>query len=303
MMRAYLDAARTFAPGIPLSVVDGMDPAYRFAVWHAADIFTSLADSIQETFGLVIVEAMASGLPVVASDWDGYRDLVSEGETGFLVPTRMVDGATADATTRLLVGGADYDSFLAECNQTVSVDPAAATSCYARLLADEALRRGIGAAGRQRVLERFTWAKVIAAYEALWCDQECQRRECAERRSAGIQGSRGPACFPPPEVSFAGYPSQLLHDDTRLVAIPAAEVEFGTFLTHPLTNYAAEWRVADGAGLRAVLAGAASPCSMRELDAVLSSLGFSYGRGRATVAWLLKYGLLRPWNEEGGAAG
>jgi glycosyltransferase involved in cell wall biosynthesis len=56
---------------------------------------------------------MASGLPVVASDWDGYRDLVVDGGTGYLVPTRMVRGATADTTARLLVGQIDYDLFVA----------------------------------------------------------------------------------------------------------------------------------------------------------------------------------------------
>ena len=64
----------------------------RFQVWHAADLVVSLVDNIQETFGLVIVEAMASGLPVVATDWNGYRDLVVDGETGFLVPTTMCGG-------------------------------------------------------------------------------------------------------------------------------------------------------------------------------------------------------------------
>ena len=68
---------------------------------------------------------MASGLPVVASDWDGNRDQVVDGETGFLIPTYMVRGATADATSRLVVREVNYDFFLAECNQAVAVDPAA----------------------------------------------------------------------------------------------------------------------------------------------------------------------------------
>ena len=45
----------------------------------AADLFCSPADNLQETFGLSVLEAMASSLPVVASDWNGYRDLVLSG--------------------------------------------------------------------------------------------------------------------------------------------------------------------------------------------------------------------------------
>ena len=54
----------------------------------AADLFCSPADNLQETFGLSVLEAMASSLPVVASDWNGYRDLVLHGRTGWLVPCR-----------------------------------------------------------------------------------------------------------------------------------------------------------------------------------------------------------------------
>ena len=92
---AFVDGARTFAVGVRTSLVDGRDPQTRRQVWHAADIFVSPSDNIQETFGLAVVEAMASGLPVVASDWDGYRDLLENGRSGFLVPTALVKGGTA----------------------------------------------------------------------------------------------------------------------------------------------------------------------------------------------------------------
>jgi hypothetical protein len=105
---AFLDGARTFAPGVRTSIVDGCEPSVRRHVRHAVDLFVSPSDNIQETFGLAIVEAMASGLPVVASDWDGYRDLVVDSETGWLVPTAMVEGATAGATARLLTGELPY---------------------------------------------------------------------------------------------------------------------------------------------------------------------------------------------------
>jgi glycosyltransferase involved in cell wall biosynthesis len=289
LLHAYVDGARAFAPGIPVSVVNGLDPDLRFGVWKAADLFTSLPDNLQETFGLVVLEGMASGLPLVASDWDGYRDLVAEGETGLLVPTCMVQGATGDATLRLLLGAVDYDTFLAECNQAVAVDPEAAAAAYARLLCDAELRRRMGHAGRARVLERFTWAGVVRAYEELWRSQD------EERRAAPVTAARlfGPACFPAPELAYAGYPTRWLGDEARLETVPGAADNLGALLALPLTNYAGGRRVTDESQLRALLAEAASPRPLAELDAVFQGQGISPVRGRATVAWLLKYGLLR----------
>ena len=58
-------------------------------VGSVRDIFCSLSDNIQETFGITPIEAMSAGLPVVVSDWDGYRDTVRDGIDGFRVPTQM----------------------------------------------------------------------------------------------------------------------------------------------------------------------------------------------------------------------
>ena len=112
ILDAFIDGAQAFAPGVKVTFVDGMDPEARFGVWRAADLAVSLVDNLQETFGLVVVEAMACGLPVVASDWDGYRDLVDPGVTGLLVPATMLAGASAGSTARLLFGAIDYDRSL-----------------------------------------------------------------------------------------------------------------------------------------------------------------------------------------------
>jgi glycosyltransferase involved in cell wall biosynthesis len=289
LLDVFIEGTRAFAPGVPVSVVDGMDPDLRFGVWHCADVFSSLSDSIQETFGLVVIEAMASGLPVVASDWDGYRDLIADGETALLMPTYMVREATADATMRLLLQAADYDGFLAECNQTVTVDPAAAVQAYARLLTDPALRRRMGEAGRRRVLERFTWQRVVKAYEELWRSQEIERRAF----STPARKPFGPACYPAPEETFAGYPTRILGDDDLVEAAPGAEAQLLLVRSLPLTCYAGEQRSGEEKILRAILAEAARPRTIAQLDAVLTSMGVARRRGRATLAWMLKYGMLR----------
>ena len=57
----------------------------------AADVFLSPSDNLQESFGIAPVEAMLAGLPCVLSNWNGYRELVRDGETGFLIPTYSSD--------------------------------------------------------------------------------------------------------------------------------------------------------------------------------------------------------------------
>jgi len=50
---------------------DDNDAAWYRSAWQAAGVFIALSDKIQETLGLTPLEAMAEGLPVIVSDWDG----------------------------------------------------------------------------------------------------------------------------------------------------------------------------------------------------------------------------------------
>ncbi|MBO0700333.1 MAG: glycosyltransferase family 4 protein, partial [Zavarzinella sp.] len=288
--KAYSDGAAAFAPAARVGFADGQDPAVRVGAWRAADIFVSLPDNVQETFGLVMVEGMASGLPVIGSDWDGYRDIVVDGETGYLVPTRMVRGATAETTTRLLFGTVNYDRFLAECCQAAVVDPAAAAEALTRLVADPELRRRMGAAGRERAVEHFRWERVIRAYEALWAEQDRAVREWNPPRL----GHPGPVLYPAPERTFAGYPTAWASDTDLVQSPPGAGERLATFAGQPLTNLAGDRRCRDPQVIASVLRAADRPRSVGELAAELERAGGDAVAARATLAWLLKYGLLAP---------
>ncbi|QDV33056.1 glycosyltransferase family 4 protein [Tautonia plasticadhaerens] len=292
--KAFQDGARVFAPNLRVTIVDGTRPEYRRAVWDAADLYTSLSDNIQETFGLTITEAMACGLPVVASDWDGYRDQVLDGESGYLVPTRMVRDSLPDATLRLVLGEVNYDHFLGECSQAVAVDIDAATVAYSRLIADEELRRRQGRAGRKHALESFTWSKVIAAYEALWADLDEERRAAASRGRESAGPAATPSCYPPIERSFACYPTELLGDDRELVADDHAGERLDWLIKLPITNLAGRRRCVDPEPLKATLRSAGEPRSLATLDEELGRAGVVAAKRRPTIAWMLKYGLLRP---------
>lgn len=290
ILDAFIEGARSFAPGVKVTFLDGMDPEARFGVWRAADLAISLSDNLQETFGLVVAEAMACGLPVIASDWDGYRDLVEPDVTGLLVPTTMISGATHGSTARLLFGAIDYDQFLAETSQAVAVDVPSTGRAIARLVSDDNHRRALGNAARRRAVERFAWPSVIARYEDLWAEQDAMRRG---RDHAGPD-PLAPALYPAPERSFSGYPSRWVGlQDTELSAAGHAAEDLPRLLAMPLTHHVAESRVSDLSLLRQALAEATPRCPISALDALFLAAGVDARRARATVGWLMKYDLLR----------
>lgn len=69
------------------------------AVYNSVSVSVSVSDS--ESFGVVAVEAMACGCPVVTSDADGFTEVVDDAITGFIVPKRDVE-ATAEAIQRFI---------------------------------------------------------------------------------------------------------------------------------------------------------------------------------------------------------
>ncbi len=234
--KAFREGAAQFCPAVRLQVLDGRQDEVRRKVWQAADVFVSLADNIQETFGLTPVEAMAAGLPCVVSDWDGYRGTVRDGEDGFRIPTRMPPpGLGADLAARHADGIDDYDRYIGQAGLFVAVDVAAAREACARLAADPELRRRLGENGRRRALEVFDWRVVVAGYEALW-------RELAERRAAA---SAAPPTAPraqprraDPYWLFAAYPSGVIDAGTRLRPAEGAHREaLARLAASPLVNY------------------------------------------------------------------
>lgn len=135
-------------------------------LYDASDIFFSPADHLQETFGLTILEAMAHELPVVASDWGGYRDLVQHGRTGFLVPTYW--GGRLDDFAAMASIDAMTSTY--EVSRRTVVDPARAEQAIGNLIGNEPLRRSMGRAARRRVDAHFSWPTVMSRYRSLWAE-------------------------------------------------------------------------------------------------------------------------------------
>ncbi len=215
--KAFRDAAVSLSPSITHHFVDGRQPENLSRTWAAADIFVSLSDNIQETFGLSPLEAMAAGLPVVVSDWDGYRDTVRDGIDGFRIPTLMPSQPFgSDLASRYELGLDTYDMYCGHACELVAVDVAATANALGQLIENPDLRKQMGNSGRARAQAQFDWKSVIHSYRELWSDLSARRLN-----AAGIS-------FPPlsakpdrmdPFKVFAGYPSRLLEDNHTLCLV------------------------------------------------------------------------------------
>jgi glycosyltransferase involved in cell wall biosynthesis len=190
--------------GLPLIVVRRPDEAAKQRLFGLADVFVSLADNPQETFGLTLLEAMAAALPVIASDYDGYRDIVEDGRTGVLLPTL----GPPETGLRDVLAPLCYDNHThLRLAQSLAVSVPVLATSLAALIRDPGQRRAMGLAGRERVVAHFTWDACVARHLSLW--EELGREPAPDRES--LLALRHPLTLAYGEV-FAGYPGNRLSD-------------------------------------------------------------------------------------------
>lgn len=178
-------------------------------LYAMADIFVSPSDNLQETFGVAVVEAMAAGLPAVVSDWDGYKDLVVEGETGFRVRTLLPQFPARFDDLR---GSGEMllPDLLAAATM---VDVMELADRIGRLAGDAEMRRRMGETGRRRAKALYDWPRVIAQYEALWAELIADAAHPSEARSAALNLEQ----FGYQEI-FGHYSTEVLSRERRLRA-------------------------------------------------------------------------------------
>lgn len=290
--QAFRDGAKTFCPDVRVHFVDGCEEAVRREIWAAADVFTSLSDNIQETFGLSPLEAMAAGLPVVATDWDGYRDTVRDGVDGILVPTWLAPaGWGRGLAMRFALGEDSYDQYIGQVCQFGSVDVEATAEAFVRLFLDEGLRRRMGEAGQKRARETYDWPCIVGRYQALWAELAELRSQCEESvpRAANAVGQ---PTRPDPFSVFACYPTHALRPEDKVRWIPARTWEMlDVTRQHSLVSYARRVLPSDAA-LRSLVG---VLVSLGETDVQTVAKGLAPGAERwvpQALVWLHKLGFV-----------
>ncbi|MFL5357485.1 glycosyltransferase [Archangium sp.] len=275
--------AKTLGVAEHIQWLGGIEPARRHLVHGAADIFVSMNDSISEGFGLTPLEAMASGVPQVVSDWDGLRDTVVNGQTGFLVPTLWADCDDELILHGLVAGSAHRDLWTA---QSIVTDMAEMRRSLQALIDSPELRARMSEASRQRARQEFSWKGVIQRYEALWQELIDMARAAPPSRMHVLSEKI---------YSVVGnYAAEQLAPSTRLKLTAAGE----RLLTqHQFVPLFGQPPAADPEHIVTLLnavrahAGASAPVAALEQD-TRASWGASRTHFVRHVLWLLKHGLL-----------
>jgi glycosyltransferase involved in cell wall biosynthesis len=145
-MRVAVERAEAQRPGI-IWINEMVDQPTACELYSHAAVF--ICPSIYEPFGIINLEAMACETAVVASAVGGIKEVVIDGETGFLVPLEQMQESPFEAI--------DPEKFARDLAERVN-----------ELMRNPQLRESFGKAGRKRVEENFSWAAIAEKTKALY---------------------------------------------------------------------------------------------------------------------------------------
>jgi starch synthase len=148
-MKTAVEQAKAKRPDI-IWIEEMLDRPAIIELYAHAAVFC--CPSIYEPFGIINLEAMACGTAVVASAVGGIKEVVVDGETGFLVPLEQMTASPFEPL--------NPEKFSRDLATRIN-----------RLMQDRQLREKFGRAGRKRAEEYFSWSeiakKTIALYASL----------------------------------------------------------------------------------------------------------------------------------------
>src|SRR5438105_9909394 len=145
-MRIAVERAEAQRPGI-FWINEMVDQQTACELYSHAAVF--VCPSIYEPFGIINLEAMACETAVVASAVGGIKEVVIDGETGFLVPLEQMKESPFEAI--------NPEKFARDITQRVN-----------ELMRDRQLRERFGKAGRKRVEENFSWGAMAEKTKKLY---------------------------------------------------------------------------------------------------------------------------------------
>ncbi|NBE08929.1 glycosyltransferase family 4 protein [Paragemmobacter ruber] len=284
--RVFLDPARNVMPDVALHHLPHRDAARRLAALSAAEMFLFPIDNLQESFGIAPVEAMAAGLPVVASDWDGIRDTVADG-TGFRIPTTGARPEHVTVPGQRYHGGTDnYIQYLSQVSAVTRIDVGLMAQAVRRLMTDGDLRAAMGAAGRARARALFDWKVVVPVMQDLFADLDARRRHADPARHPPLPAAGLPVA-PSPMALFQAFPTVQLSKTARYRwtgrnSLPVVQMM-------ALRDYPATKRIFETPETVEAVGAALSARDAATAAELAAALGRAPSQVERCLLWLMKY--------------
>ncbi len=195
---------------------------------NAANIFISLSDNIQETFGLTVIEAMAAELPTIVSDWNGYKDLVKDNETGYLIPTKFAfnsDKGLDNVDIDYKIDKINFDYMIGLKSMKTVLDENALISKLSHLINNTEIRENMGSKSKQRWNKLFNWKVVSKQYRDLWSDLKEIRESYEGKDKFGY-------FHPSIDYMFKEYSTEAYNEEKLFVDNDSINAEFLLYPIH-----------------------------------------------------------------------
>ena len=244
------------------------------ALFSAADFFVSTADNPQETFGLTILEAMWAGLPLIVSDFDGYRELVTP-DVGIRVPTYWTTDRRLERAESLL----DDRTFHLLASQSICVDVDRLTEALALMFRNASVRADMGKKSRRRFAEHFAHRRIIETLEGVWDTLKTDFNPALPETDWASLDTFN---------TFQHYVTGHLDDDKVVEITDFGRQILSQKAMHPLLPNMAQ--IIDNSMVVTMMRDATAPMTVSEF---VSSASRHTSSPRYLLLWMLKHALLR----------
>jgi hypothetical protein len=229
-------------------------------------------------------------LPLVVSDWNGYRDLVQHGVNGFLVPTADVLSDSLGDHDEIDIAYADgrlnYDQMIGLRSLGVVVDHQAYVQAFHTLLVQPHQRSAMAGAALQVLQQKFSPAAVALAYRGLWADLAEARRSASD----GVPVADVlPPLLPSYQRLFAHYPTKSFAGMLAEPLVLSGTIDDARLMLCSAMNQQQLQRLIGGR-LERVLEVLNSSTGLSV--SALTEIGMSTSQAKKTLAVLCKLGLL-----------
>ena len=287
---AFIEEGKKVCPSIEFHFLDGKDQNNKHLTLSSADIFISLSDNIQETFGITPLEGMAAGLPVLVSDWNGYKYTVRDGIDGYRVKTYSLGkGYGTDIAHKHMMTSIDYDNYIGMSVQRIAVDVKDCINKLSDLITSKEKRLEFGKNAKKHINDNYDWPIILRQYEELSEELNQIRLKESKKYKEFCK-----PCLPSenldPFYIFASYPSEIIKSDyTYYKTEMINKYSIKDVLAFNSINYANHYLPSE-LELKSVYY--AFDKNGKKLSDVMKETNFDEEIVLKCCVWLLKYGYL-----------